>query len=88
MEKKSSLLLKLSIIFGCVIILSNLILGVIAINSAANALETNTTRYMQETAVGNAKYLGSEIQVKLTTLEGVADNDIMRSMDWEARKPI
>ncbi|MDI3536483.1 MAG: methyl-accepting chemotaxis protein [Eubacteriaceae bacterium] len=89
MEKgrRSSLLLKLSTIFGLVIIISNVVLGVIAINSASNALETNTTRYMMETATGNAKYLGSEIQVKLATLEGIADNEIMSSMNWEAQQP-
>jgi nitrogen fixation protein FixH len=43
MEKnRKSLLLKIVLIFGSILIVSNVILGVLAINSSSQALEQNT----------------------------------------------
>jgi methyl-accepting chemotaxis protein len=87
MEKnRKSLLLKIVLIFGSILIVSNVILGVLAINSSSQALEQNTKDYLLKTATGNANYLGSEIRVKLTALEGVADSETMRSMNWQEQK--
>ncbi|WKY48549.1 methyl-accepting chemotaxis protein [Eubacteriaceae bacterium ES3] len=81
-EKKSSLLIKIVLLFGAILLISNLTVGFISISSGTNNLKEHSSTYMLESTSSKAHYLSAEIELQLAKLEGVADSEALRSMDW------
>jgi len=84
--KKVSLLFKLVLLLGSILILGSLILGIVALMFSSKALTETTESYLEETAVASSKYVGSTVAKQLGELTQVAATDTVSSMNWEAQK--
>ncbi|QGU00070.1 Methyl-accepting chemotaxis protein [Candidatus Syntrophocurvum alkaliphilum] len=62
-------------------------LGLIAYNSASNALEDNQRQNLPELADQVAAVVARGYDAQTNIVEGVANRDVVRSMDWEEQFP-
>ncbi len=62
-------------------------LGIIAYNTASNALEQNSQESLMELAVQAASIVSNGYENNITIIEMIANRNVIKSMDWETQLP-
>lgn len=85
-NRKISLLLKLVVLLGGIIILGNLILGIISVVMSSTSLRETTEGYLRENALISANYVGATIDKRVSLLSELAKTNSITSMNWDEQK--
>lgn len=79
---------KLIIYFSAVLLLASAALGFISIQDATRALTEDTEKALFSMAADAARLTESRVQIQMRTLEMIALNDGIQSMDWDVQRSI
>jgi len=83
---KLNLSKKMALIFGALIVVICLALGLISVNMASNAVLTEQEEMMQAYAHSNANYFTQAMDRNLSVLNEVASRARTITMDWETQR--
>ncbi len=79
---------KLILSFAALILAATMAVGIFSILNATNSLTSEAQKTLITMAEEGAKYTNSRIAAQLGTLEIIAVNDSIISMDWEDQQPV
>ena len=78
---------KITFVITIVLIIAFSALGVLAFQSSSRALHDNISTMLGTIADNGAVAVSSNIQSRMTIVEGVANRDVIKTMDWTAQQP-
>jgi len=79
---------RLIVSFSLLILLSSVILGVIAIISSGSSLTKDAEKSLSTIALEDSKLTSSRVEIQKRTLEMLALNEVVQSMDWNQQQPL
>ena len=86
MFKRFTIRTKLLMTFGPLLVLACAVLALVATANARNALSKNAAAALVHMADQGAKLVASQVIYHRTVLEGIANRNVIRGMDWAQQK--
>lgn len=74
--------------FSVLMLIALITLGIISLQSASNSLQKQSEQTLTSLSIEDVKLTASRIEIQKRTLEMLALNECLRSMDWEIHQPI
>jgi methyl-accepting chemotaxis protein len=74
--------------FSVLMLIALITLGIISLQSASNSLQKQSEQSLTSLSIEDAKLTASRIEIQKRTLEMLALNESLRSMDWDIQQPI